>query len=204
MKPSPSGLQTEDLVVLIHGFSAKRFVMWPLARRLRREGYRVRQWSYPSLIGSVQSHGLRLREYLSSELSGEQRIHIVAHSMGCIVLREALCHVNLRNIGRVVMLAPPNRGSPVAGVVSGCLGWLIPTIRDLASDRESYVNRLSDWEGPELGIIAAKYDILIPIPSTMLEGQSLHEVVVGTHNSILFSRKVGANVVNFLRTAEFA
>lgn len=200
----PQGLKTEDLVVLIHGFSAKRFVMWPLARRLRREGCRVRQWSYRSLIGSVPSHGLKLREYLSCELSAEPRVHIVAHSMGCIVLRAALSHVHLHHVGRVVMLAPPNRGSPVARIASRCLGWLVPTIRDLASDQSSYVNRLPDWEGPELGIIAAKYDILIPVPNTMLEGQSAHEVVVGTHNSILFSRQVSAKVVRFLRTAKFA
>ena len=201
LNPGPSA---GDLVVIIHGLSATRLVMWPLSRRLGREGFRVKYWSYPSLFGSVQTHGLKLREYLSSDLSGEFRIHIVAHSMGCIVLRAALAEGVLKHLGRIVMLAPPNRGSPIAGVVYRFLGWLIPPTKDLSSDRASYVHRLSEWDGPEVGIIAAKYDILIPVANTMLERQSAHQVVCGTHNSILFSPQVGTKVANFLRTGSFA
>ncbi len=197
------GPTEQDLVVIIHGFSASRLVMWPLARRLRREGFRVAQWSYPSLMGSVPSHGQKLREYLSSDLRDELQVHIVAHSMGCIVLRAALADIALNNLGRIVMLAPPNRGSPTAGVASRLLGWLIPSARDLSCDRTSYVHRLSDWEGPEIGIIAAKYDILIPVSNTILEGQSAHVVVCGTHNSILFSHQVGTKVVEFLCSGSF-
>lgn len=194
----------EDLVVLVHGFSASRLVMWPLAQRLRRNGFRVRHWSYLSLFEKIDTHGSRLRKFLQSELSGERRIHIVAHSMGCIVVRAALSASAIANLGRIVMLAPPNRGSPVADFVSRFLGWLIVPTKELASRSSSYVNRLGNLGNVEIGIIAARYDLLIPAANTTLSDASQHEVVTGTHNSILFSPNVGAKVVAFLRSGEFS
>jgi pimeloyl-ACP methyl ester carboxylesterase len=193
----------DDLVILVHGFSAKRLVMWPLALRLRNEGFRVRQWSYPTLFDRIESHARRLREFLQTELTGERRIHIVAHSMGCIVVRAALNETTLKNLGRVVMLAPPNRGSPVAGVLSQVLGWVLVPTQELSDRPTSYVNRLGDTANMEVGILAAKYDLLIPLRNTRLASESKHDVVVGTHNSILFSPRVGAKAACFLKTGDW-
>jgi triacylglycerol lipase len=191
------------LVVLVHGFNASRLVMWPLAYRLRTEGFRVRQWSYLSLFGAIDSHAARFRRFLQSELADEQRIHIVAHSMGCIVVRAALQGTAMPRLGRVVMLAPPNQGSPVADFVSRFLGWLVVPTRELASRPNSYVHRLDKRLNVEVGIIAAKYDLLIPVKNTELSNQAKHVVVAGTHNSILFSYDVGTKVSAFLQFGDF-
>ena len=194
----------DDLVILVHGFSASRLVMWPLAYRLRQDGFRVRQWSYLSLFGKIDSHAARLRTFLQSELGSERRIHIVAHSMGCIVVRAALQGTAISNLGRVVMLAPPNRGSLVADFVSRFAGWLLVPTRELASRPTSYVNLLGHRLNVDVGIIAAKYDMLIPVRNTSLPYQTRHEVVAGTHNSILFSSEIGSKVSTFLRSGEFS
>ena len=193
----------DDLVILVHGFSASRLVMWPLAYRLRQDGFRVRQWSYLSLFGAIDSHAARFRRFLQSDLANEQRIHIVAHSMGCIVVRAALQGTTMCKLGRVVMLAPPNQGSPVADFVSRFLGWLVVPTRELASRPNSYVHRLDKSLNVEVGIIAAKYDLLIPVKNTELSDQAKHVVVAGTHNSILFSSDVGSKVSAFLQFGDF-
>lgn len=193
----------EDLVVLVHGFSAASLVMWPLAQRLQKDGFRVRQWSYVTLFAKIELHASRLRAFLQADLKDEPRIHLVAHSMGCIVVRASLNELELKNLGRVVLLAPPNRGSPVAGFVSRFLGRILVPTRELASHPASFVHRLPDSMNTEIGIIAAKYDMLIPVKNTDLPSQSKHEVVPGTHSSILFSPSAWDKVSRFLRTGEF-
>lgn len=193
----------DDLVILVHGFSASRLVMCPLAYRLRKDGFRVRQWSYVSLFGKIDSHASRFRKFLQSDLKGEPCIHIVAHSMGCIVVRAALQGNSISNLGRIVMLAPPNQGSPVADFVSRFLGWLLTPTKELASRPTSYVNLLGTRLNAEVGIIAAKYDLLIPAKNTALPEPMKHEVVAGTHNSILFSSNIQAKVSSFLQSGDF-
>ena len=80
-------MSQKELVVLIHGFGAKRAVMWPLAVRLRSNGYGVRLWSYVTLFRSINYHAERLHDYLMTQLAEESRFSIVAHSMGAIVAR---------------------------------------------------------------------------------------------------------------------
>ena len=43
-----------------------------------------------------------------------KRIHLVAHSMGALVVREYLARGKPERLGRVVLLAAPNQGSPIA------------------------------------------------------------------------------------------
>ena len=69
-----------ELIVLVHGFGAKRAVMWPLANRLRFSGFRVIAWNYLSLFDSIEMHGKRFFDFLATQLSMERRFHLVAHS----------------------------------------------------------------------------------------------------------------------------
>jgi pimeloyl-ACP methyl ester carboxylesterase len=192
-----------DLVILIHGFACKSFVMWPMAARLRKREFRVQTWSYWTLFHSIEVHAARLHEFLTTELASEQRIHIVAHSMGTIVARAALNRGAIPNLGRVVLLAPPNRGSPVARITAPIFGRLIPPSRELSNSPASYVNQLVANANLEIGVIAAKYDILIPARNTHLPNQTQHVTVNATHNSLLFSRKVCNHAVNFIRCGNF-
>jgi alpha-beta hydrolase superfamily lysophospholipase len=92
----------------------------PLRRALERQGFRAVNWPYGSLRGSIEAHAGRLAAKAKQldEDSGVERLHFVGHSMGAIVVRSALAMARPRKLGRVVLLAPPNRGGSWAGVSS--------------------------------------------------------------------------------------
>jgi pimeloyl-ACP methyl ester carboxylesterase len=177
--------------------------MWPMAARLRKRGFRVQSWNYRSLFSSIDVHAARLREFLATELAAERRIHIVAHSMGTIVTRAALNLGEISNIGRIVLLAPPNRGSPIARIASHVFGRFIPPTRELSNVSTSYVNQLPFDNKIEIGVVAARYDLLVPARSTHLPSQSQHLIMNATHNSLLLLRKACNHTENFIRKGIF-
>lgn len=114
--------------MLVHGFGAIRLVMRPLAYQLRSRGFRVQHWTYLSLFDPIERHAIRFFDFLRTDTATERRFHIVAHSMGSIFSLAALNRGVFPNLGSLILLAPPNRGSPVARIASKIVGRvIIPT-----------------------------------------------------------------------------
>ena len=195
--------QNSEKVVLVHGVSSHRSVMWPIAYRLWREGFRAETWSYITFFRSIDSHADRFAEYLSTKLANEMKVHIVAHSMGSIVVRAALNRIEPSKIGRIVLLAPPNAGSPVARIISKLSGQLIVPARELSDHPMSYVNQIKTTNSFEVGVLAAKYDFLVPTSSTHLANETCHRTMIATHNSLLLSRSAAKRIYQFLRKGNF-
>ena len=137
-------------VSLIHGYLANKFLLVGLARRLRRRGFRPQPWGYWNMQCSVLVHGERFARELE-KLDADPTVgtvHVVTHSMGGIVARAALDRYRPRKLGRLVMLAPPNRGSFVATAARTTFGRLLKPVAELSTDPESLVNRLPMPAGP--------------------------------------------------------
>ena len=195
-----------EVVFLLHGIGAHRWMMSPLARRLVEAGYDVNNWGYPSVLGCIEDHAERLAEALADveHNDPEAKIHIVAHSMGSIVTRVALAQQAPVNLQRVVFLGPPHRGSPVASFFGP---WLRPVCRpidQLAAREDSYVNSLAVFDRAEFGVIAASFDLLVPLESTHLTGERDHITVRAMHSGLMFRADVAQLVCNFLRGGRFS
>ena len=190
-------------VILIHGVSSHRSVMWPMAYRLWRAGFQVETWTYVTFFRSIESHAERFATYVSSTVSSESKVHLVAHSMGSIVVRAAMHRIDPSRIARIVLMAPPNGGSPVARTISKISGRMIVPARELSDEPESYVNHIKTMDTFEIGVLAAKYDFLVPHQNTHLPNEACHRTIPATHNSLLVSRSAANLILNFLRNGDF-
>ena len=195
--------ETPERIVVVHGLSANRLVMYPLCWRLRRAGYQVTNWAYPSFTANVKFHAQRLRDFLCQECQHESRVHLLAHSLGSIVVRTALAIEPPPNLGRVVFLAPPNQGTPFAHRAGKIVGKYIPIVNELSDRPDSFIKRLPTAVPTDLGVIAARFDVLVPVANTHLEGEKEHVVLNATHNSLLISSKVVQMACSFFQTGKF-
>jgi pimeloyl-ACP methyl ester carboxylesterase len=195
-----------ETVILVHGLCGSRLDMWPLARRLSREGYRVLNWGYLSLLGRIEEYASRLSSVLLDAEASTEKFHLVTHSLGGIIARKVLLEHDFQRLSRFVMLAPPNQGSFVARHLSHYLNWLAPTLSELSDSPESYVNRLGNpllQRKVELGIIEASKDRVIAPGKVLLEGYSDLARVDGHHGILSWYPQTMQLVCNFLQSGRF-
>jgi hypothetical protein len=191
--------------------------MRPLASRLEREGYAVRNVGYPSWRLDPE----RLLALLDAELapwrtSPPGSVHFVTHSLGGIMLRAWLARAPFAALGRVVMLAPPNAGSEVVDRFGRARALLGRTGQLLGTDTAAWPGGLPP-AGFEVGIIAGTRSInplfsavlpgendgSVSVASTRLPGARAFVTVPHTHTFIMRSHRVHDEVVGFLRTGSF-
>jgi pimeloyl-ACP methyl ester carboxylesterase len=199
---TPLTNRPRSLVVLTHGFMANRWMLAPLALRLRRRGWRTRCWGYESWRTSVTVHAAAFAGVLRAvdDDPGIDVLHLVTHSMGCIIARAALDMYRPAKLGRFVMLAPPNRGSFVATAMARVVGRLLAPVTELTTHDGSLVNTTPQPAGIEVGVIAAAHDAL---DATRLDVPHAHATLPCLHSSLLFRRDAAELVARFLNSGTF-
>jgi pimeloyl-ACP methyl ester carboxylesterase len=113
-------------VILLHGLGEGRGSMRPLANYLREHHEAtVLTFGYASPRAGVDDHARALGSVIAG-LNGANRISLVGHSLGNIVVRRWMADApaaDLDRIERMVMLGAPNQGSDLARRVSQV--WLL-------------------------------------------------------------------------------
>lgn len=193
-----------ERVVLVHGMGRTAVSLLPLARWLRRHGYAAESWGYWSYRQGVAALAAALAVRIARAAEGAERIHFVTHSLGGILVRQALAAAPLANAGRLVMLAPPNRGSRAADRWAPYLGRVMPPIRDLRTAADALVHAVPVPPGVEIGVIAGLRDGKVSVAETGLDGAHDHAVVPCRHSLIMHRADVRELTLRFLRTGRFS
>jgi pimeloyl-ACP methyl ester carboxylesterase len=99
-------------VVLLHGINGKAEEMAALARYLAPHYEAVLNFHYPSTTAPIAELSQNYIAPALQQLAAEtDTVDVVAHSMGCIMIRYFLAHHPAYPIGSIVMIGPPNHGS---------------------------------------------------------------------------------------------
>jgi triacylglycerol lipase len=209
----------KPLVVLLHGLARGRGSMARLGGHLRQQGFETFSRTYPS-----RRHSL---SYLAGELTQwiihaakDRPVCAVTHSMGGVLVRHL--HDPRITWSRIVMLAPPNRGSQLAaglvgnpvfrwyyGPAGAELGdgarWPRPPapFAVIAGTRNIALLNPTSWTVARRFPAGTRSDGTVAVEETKLDGMAAFAEVDATHTFIMNDRRVHQLVTSFLRTGEF-
>jgi triacylglycerol lipase len=214
-----------ETVVLLHGLGRSSWAMSYLASGLEREGYVVVNVSYPSRTLPIEAIAAEWLPKILRESGADRatRVHFVTHSMGGIVLRQWLSHQPAPpNLGRVVMIAPPNAGSEVTERLAKFppFRWFTGVNgRRLGTRATDLPKMLGPWPAgaPALGIIAGDRtlnplfsawlpgpdDGKVTVASTRLAGMTDAVTVHHSHTWLMWRKDTAEQVLSFLREGRF-
>jgi triacylglycerol lipase len=101
-------------LVFVHGLASNRSVFFPMQTYLRLIGYR-HQYSFNMPVGpSIESLAICLQRELAEKIKGG-RIDIIAHSLGGLVARSYIQHLDGgRRVDRLITLGTPHYGTHAA------------------------------------------------------------------------------------------
>lgn len=174
--------------------------IWGLHFRWERLRKRITESISPCQIWRYNNSGLIPLETLGADLAAQLRstpgpAHLIGYSMGGLVVREALRQAPGLEVGRVVLLHAPHRGSFSSHLLP------LPACRDMRPG-SPFLKRLDDspWNHPTL-VSWCPWDLMV-LPGTSACWSKASRAVrmqVPAHNWPVFSRSLHGTIVEFLQ-----
>ncbi|MES2526671.1 MAG: alpha/beta fold hydrolase [Bdellovibrionota bacterium] len=215
---SPAIIENKEKVILVHGYGRSISAMKGIQDYLNHEGYQVIPIGYSSLTQDLDGIKKEFIAKVDSGLNGrEAKVHFVGHSFGGLMIRNYLAEKTPKNLGNVVILGTPNKGTPLVDYIQDkwYYGLTGPALINLSSKGSVF---LSSLQKPfyNLGVIAGNVssssrnsifsganDGLVPVESTKVDGMKDFIILPVNHYSMRSHPVVNRQIHHFLSKAEF-
>lgn len=213
---------SQEFVVLLHGILRSKTDMLALDKYLKKHGYDTANILYPSRKMTLEEITAFVTKKIENNpgYTPEKTLHFVTHSMGGLIARYYIATHKPKNLGKVVMLGPPNTGSDFADYFHDhpLLGDLFRAFFGPAATqlKTGYKHIDGDIDYP-LGVIAGstsinpfapwildgEHDGIVPVERTKIKGMADHIVIPSTHTFMMFNPKIMAQTLYFLKNGKF-
>ena len=213
----------KECVVLLHGLGRTNSSLLKMAEALSERGFVIANIDYPSRKKIIEQLAYEAvpEGVAICQKANASKIHFVTHSMGGIVLRYYLEFERIENLGRVVMLSPPNQGSLLVDEISE---WEVykwfngPAGQQLGTGLDSVPlslgpvyyptgiitgNEHSFFDAWAADIIPGTDDGKVSIDSAKVEGMADFLVLPYAHSFIMNKNEVIGQTLFFLLNGRF-
>ena len=203
-----------DVVVLVHGIWMTGLEMSFLQHRLAAAGFSTRRFRYASLKRTPVENAAELANFIRHQ--EVETLHLVAHSLGGIVVLHLFNRFSDLPPGRVVLLGSPVRGCELAHRMNGNRGfkWMLGR-----SGGQGLLGGAPAWAGGrDLGVIAGTLNVgvgwlfggvegpsdgTVSVADTRLPGTTDFHTLHVSHTGLVFSPQTAGAVGFFLKTGRF-
>lgn len=189
--------------------------MRSLEKRLQREGFRTLNLTYPSRRQDLAALAEHIHPAVAAFLEDQNGpVHFIGHSMGGLLIRYYLAMHAPQNLGRIVMLGTPNRGTEVADFLRrfppyrwgyGPAGQLLCTTVEhvpMAGEIGVIAGDVS-WDPICSALIPGVNDGKVSVTRTRPPEPHAHVVLRVSHSFMPYRRAVQAHVLRFLAEGHF-
>ncbi len=218
-KPAPKGS-----VVLLHGLLRSSAQMNKIERALAQDNWQVINIDYPTRVGPIEHLiDIVMDKCHEQGVDADTITHFVGYSLGALIVRGLITHYPEDfDVGRIVLLAPPNGGSEVADFHKNnpLYKWITGPVGEQLTTSENTVLNLmlgDSLNGYEAGVIAgsqtldplhapllpAPHDGKVSVSSTHLEGIQDHIVLEANHTFFPQTKAVIEQTQHFLNHGHF-
>jgi len=200
----PAGSQAGTPILLVHGFFSNRGMWAGLRPRLAAANVGpVYTVTLGLPTGSIEAMATSLDERIEEivRATGQEKIVVVAHSMGGLVTRAYMAQMGSKpskRIGRFITLGSPHHGTRLAGA------GLFECARQMQY-QGPWLEMLADMEAadppevPTLSIYTLNDDLVYPPESGVLAWAENVPVSAVGHVGLLFSESVANRVIAAIR-----
>lgn len=213
----------DKVAVLIHGVLCHRLYMSKIEKALKKQGYTVFNFGYASNAYDIKHHGTVIKSFIKTIKYNE--INFVTFSMGGLIVRQFIN--KMPKVKRLVMIAPPNKGSDMADIfenskiINAVFG---PGLKQMKTSAESLASK-SEVPKCEFGVIGGKLkkhkswwrptriiyaiwhkkdnDGLVGVEQTKLKKMKDFILLPYDHAIIPFKKRTIHQVLHFLKSGKF-